>query len=278
MFSGNECTVPVISDASSVEIGVYAGNLCTTTPAVIGCKKSILCKNGLPQQEPPSDVYTQLLEKIDSFNYEPILINSFSINESRYVKGSTASGITLSWEINMLPELLRIYRKDEQSGIKKIQLEANALPGFDKFTFPISESYTSDTTWILEVTDIIGNTASKEVRLSFVNDVYFGISTATAFSDALLSSLNKSSKGPRSFSFSGSAGTGAYAYYCIPASYDVHVFTINDVVSDFDIIDTFSQTNSAGYTELYNVYRSSELLLGQMRAEVYYLRKNIEVQ
>lgn len=39
----NECPVPVINDATKVTVGVYAGNLATTTPAEISCLKSILC-------------------------------------------------------------------------------------------------------------------------------------------------------------------------------------------------------------------------------------------
>lgn len=40
----DECLIPVISNATEVTVGVYAGNLWTTTPAYIPCKKSILCE------------------------------------------------------------------------------------------------------------------------------------------------------------------------------------------------------------------------------------------
>lgn len=40
----DECMVPVISNATEVTVGVYAGNLWTTTPAYIPCKRSILCE------------------------------------------------------------------------------------------------------------------------------------------------------------------------------------------------------------------------------------------
>ena len=43
-FEGAECTVPIIKNADEVEVGVYAGDLETTTSAFIPCKKSILCK------------------------------------------------------------------------------------------------------------------------------------------------------------------------------------------------------------------------------------------
>lgn len=41
-FSGTVCSVPIIVGATQCKIGVYAGNLRTTTPAVIDCQTSIL--------------------------------------------------------------------------------------------------------------------------------------------------------------------------------------------------------------------------------------------
>ena len=41
-FTGNECPVPVIPDAVSVLVGVYAGDLHTTTAAAVGVRRSIL--------------------------------------------------------------------------------------------------------------------------------------------------------------------------------------------------------------------------------------------
>lgn len=41
-FTGNECPVPVILDAVSVLVGVYAGELHTTTAAAVGVRRSIL--------------------------------------------------------------------------------------------------------------------------------------------------------------------------------------------------------------------------------------------
>ena len=41
-FTGNECPVPVIPDAVSVLVGVYAGGLRTTTAAAVGVRRSIL--------------------------------------------------------------------------------------------------------------------------------------------------------------------------------------------------------------------------------------------
>ena len=47
-FTGNECPVPVIPDAVSVLVGVYAGDLHTTTAAAVGVRRSILGGNPVP--------------------------------------------------------------------------------------------------------------------------------------------------------------------------------------------------------------------------------------
>ena len=41
-FTGTECSVPIISDATQVSVGVFADDL-STTPVIIPCKRSILC-------------------------------------------------------------------------------------------------------------------------------------------------------------------------------------------------------------------------------------------
>ena len=42
-FTGTECAVPKITGADQVQIGVYAGDLKTTTAAIIPARRSILC-------------------------------------------------------------------------------------------------------------------------------------------------------------------------------------------------------------------------------------------
>ena len=63
VFEGTDCSVPILSGVTSVSVGVYAGDLYTTTPAIIGCKQSILCTNGLPES-PSDDVYAQILSML----------------------------------------------------------------------------------------------------------------------------------------------------------------------------------------------------------------------
>ena len=65
VFSGNVCNVPILSNVYGFNVGVYAGNLQTTTPAYVPTKKSILCGGGLPA-EPQPDVYAQIMALLNS--------------------------------------------------------------------------------------------------------------------------------------------------------------------------------------------------------------------
>ena len=63
VFQGSQCQIPIISDTYKIRVGVFAGNLRTTTSATISAKKSILCGNGSPAA-PSDDVYNQIMELI----------------------------------------------------------------------------------------------------------------------------------------------------------------------------------------------------------------------
>lgn len=67
VFTGNVCPVPVLSNIYAFNVGVFAGNLHTTTPAYVPAKKSILCGGGLPA-DPQPDVYTQIMALLNSMN------------------------------------------------------------------------------------------------------------------------------------------------------------------------------------------------------------------
>lgn len=64
VFIGNECPIPATSDTYYIYVGVYAGDLRTTTPARVACKKSILCGSGLPDPPAP-DVYARIMDMLN---------------------------------------------------------------------------------------------------------------------------------------------------------------------------------------------------------------------
>lgn len=60
VMEGNECTLPEVRGVAFIAVGVYAGNIKTTTPAIIPCDASITCKSGTPAA-PSEDVYNQIM-------------------------------------------------------------------------------------------------------------------------------------------------------------------------------------------------------------------------
>lgn len=67
VFSGESCTLPIISDAALIEIGLFAGDLITSTPATISCIRCITDASGTPA-DPPDDVYNQIMERLNNLD------------------------------------------------------------------------------------------------------------------------------------------------------------------------------------------------------------------
>lgn len=63
VFTGNQCNVPIITNTYAFYVGVFAGDLHTTTGALVPCRKSVRSADGAPVNPTP-DVYDQLMELI----------------------------------------------------------------------------------------------------------------------------------------------------------------------------------------------------------------------
>ena len=94
LFSGIHCPVPVLSGIDEVYVGVYAGELHTSTPAKLYCKKSALCDVSRIE-DPPKDVYTQLLEMLQ--NYFPF---NAAVEAKNAAESANQAAATLNDYIN----------------------------------------------------------------------------------------------------------------------------------------------------------------------------------
>lgn len=70
VFTGTTVEVPILSNVREVMVGVYAGDLRTTTPARIRCERSILCGDPI-HDEPSEDVYNQIMALLGNETTEP---------------------------------------------------------------------------------------------------------------------------------------------------------------------------------------------------------------
>lgn len=64
IFSGNAVAVPVVHSGRMLSVGVFAGNLRTSTSANIPCISSVTSSDGSPAAPAP-DVYAQIMEKLN---------------------------------------------------------------------------------------------------------------------------------------------------------------------------------------------------------------------
>ena len=92
VFTGCECDMPIISNAYAIKIGVFAGNLHTTTPAYVPAVKSILCGAGTPA-DPPEDVYAQIMEMLNAGGGE-VTDEQIAQAVSKYLEENPIAGVT----------------------------------------------------------------------------------------------------------------------------------------------------------------------------------------
>lgn len=89
VFKGSQCPMPILSNTYNIKVGVFAGDLQTTTPAMISAKKSILCGVGTPET-PKEDVYAQITELLQGIE----IIDRESIAEAVAVAVAAAETAT----------------------------------------------------------------------------------------------------------------------------------------------------------------------------------------
>lgn len=98
VFSGNTCNMPIIENVYNVEIGVFAGNLHTTTSAYLPMKKSIVCEGGVPIAPTPS-VYNQIITLLNEIVDGSAGIKSITFDHADAQGGNVYKVLLLNDEI-----------------------------------------------------------------------------------------------------------------------------------------------------------------------------------
>ena len=100
-FNGEEVAVPTLIDTKDVYIGIYAGDLQTTTPARVPCVPSIRCMAAEPE-EPTPNVYDQIIAMINA---------GLNADTVKYIK-QTLSPVQQA----QARENIEVYSKTESDG------------------------------------------------------------------------------------------------------------------------------------------------------------------
>ena len=194
---------------------------------------------------------------LDDLLYVPISITSFTSNVGNQEKGSVVNNVTLSWNYNKVPQTLTL-----NGAPLDVATKSKALTG---------QNIKTNTTWTLKATDARGAVSQKSVAISFLNGVYYGVGTVTdtaGVTNEFVQGLTKVLASSRNRRFSANAGKGQYIYYAIPVAMGTPTFYVGGFEGGFELLHTFLYTNSKGYSENYNVYKSINSSLGSTSVEV----------
>lgn len=194
--------------------------------------------------------------------YKAIAVNSISNNVNTQEKGKSISSVTVSWTTNKTPSSLSLSN-DSSTFTPAVSAKSQTIT----YATPL----TSNATFTLTAKDARGAASSKSTYVSFLNGKYYGVGTVTSaasVTNSFVQGLTKQLASSRTGSFTVSAGTGQYIYFATPATFGTPAFFVGGFEGGFDLLSTFSYTNPSGYTESYNVYKSTNAGLGSTTVEV----------
>lgn len=172
-------------------------------------------------------------------------INSFSIEPSVSQIGSSV-GVSLKWSYNQDIKNQTINNTNISNSLRQITYSG----------------INSNTTYTLTGTSENNDNDSRNVSIIFCNGVYYGKSSSTTYDSDFINSLTKVLSDSKDRTITVNAGIGEYIYYCLPARLGTPQFIVNGFYGGFNKVDTISFTNSSGYTENYNIYKSTNANLG----------------
>lgn len=209
--------------------------------------------------------------QIDDLLYHEIDIKAFNVGDPLVRMGQSLSTISFSWELNKDPVSLRIAAGSRITEVE--DLSSRRIT--DTYAIPVTDT----TVFTMTAIDERDFTAEKTVKITFANDIYWGISEYlnwVNFSEYQHSVLSNGIKRQLSLN----VPDRNYVYYAMPtrlraAEGEPRFFVggfeggfIRIPNTDPSIDYTCEYRNSAGFTEPYDVYRSTNEGFGDIVMDI----------
>ena len=195
-------------------------------------------------------------QALDDLNYKAIAINSFTNDVGTVDMGSTVTDVTLSYSFNKTA--------------KSLTLDGTAIDVASTKQVLTGLTITANKTYTLTATDDRDAKATKTTSISFLNGCYYGVGTVDVdgADKAFVAGLTKVLSGSRARTIDVTAGEGEFIYYAIPHRLGTPSFTVGGFEGGFSLLKTFDYENPAGYTESYDVYKSTNANLGATKVVI----------
>lgn len=184
--------------------------------------------------------------KLQELLYVAISINSLSLSKSIAEMGEIVSNLTISWSLNKTPTLQKLDGVTIDNSLRKYIHNSNI---------------TSNKTFSLQVGDG-KSTVSKSASINFYNGRYHGVSSSLSYDRNLILSLTKTLTNSRGNTFTVNCGSGQYIFFAIPTRFGTPSFTVGGFSGGFEKVKTLDFQNSSGYTESYDIWKSTNSNLG----------------
>ncbi len=226
---------------------IVAGNSITYAEVELGYEEwktgDLITADKLNRIEAAIYEHTQML---DELLYKAITINNFSISKSTAELGEKLIGLILNWSYNKTPT----YQKLD-----------NVLIDTELRKYTIEKEISSNTSFKLEVSDG-KTTVNKTTSINFYNGRYYGVSNSETYDSDFILSLNKTLTNSRACNFTVNCGPGQYIFFAIPTRFGTPTFTVGGFSGGFNKINTISFVNKFGYSESYDIWKSTNSNLG----------------
>jgi hypothetical protein len=198
----------------------------------------------------------ELTKRMDDVQYTPIQITSFSNSVNTVEMGSTVNTVVLNWGYNKEPKAATL-----DGSVLDVKLRTKTIEG---------AGIKSNKTYTLTATDDRDAKATKTTAITFLNGVYYGVGNAVggAINNDFVKGLTKKLSGSKAGSFTVNATEGNYIYYALPKRLGTPTFFVGGFEGGFALEKTFEYTNPSGYTESYDVYKSTNAGLGSTKVDV----------
>lgn len=183
---------------------------------------------------------------LDELLYKAITITSFNISKSIAELGEIVANLKLTWSYSKDPVLQKLDNNILENNIREYIIDSDIV---------------TNRTFRLEVNDG-KTTVNRTVSINFYNGRYYGVSNSETYDSDFILSLNKTLTNSRACNFTVNCGPEQYIFFAIPTRFGTPAFSVGGFEGGFSLVNTLYYTNSFGYTESYDIYRSDYSGLG----------------
>lgn len=202
-----------------------------------------------------NDNCTNIGEALDLLLYKEPYVNSLTLS------------IPTELEFGRVIDMLTIYWSYNKNSVVNQYINNVEIP-YGERRYNYVERLSTNKTFTLRANDGKKD-FSKSISVRYMNKIHWGVSTNTVFNSSLISSLQSYVlSNSKSRSINVNANEGEYIYYAYPTRLGDCIFKVGGFDGGFSKVATIEIVNSYLYSEMYNLYKSTNSGLGSTNVSI----------